>query len=47
MYTVYVIFAFIVVLSFVTGNVILISEHKFKKRDLVLQNNVLVDEEIL
>ncbi len=47
MYTVYMIFAFIVVLSFITGNIIFVSEHKFKKSELVLQNNILVDEEIL
>lgn len=47
MYTVYMIFAMILVLSFITGNVVLITEHKFKKDKLILQKNILVDEEIL
>ena len=47
MYTVYMIFAAIIVLSFITGNIVLLTEHKFKKEKLVLQKNVIVDEEIL
>ena len=48
MYTVYIIFSSILVLSFITGNIIQISERKFKKQEkLAIQNNILYDEEIL
>jgi len=48
MYTVYMIFAFIIVLSFITGNIVLYTEHKFsKERKLVLNKDILIDEEVL
>lgn len=47
MYTVYMIFAFIIVLSFITGNIVLYTEHKFKSERLVLQKDILIDEEVL
>ena len=47
MYTVYMIFIAVLSLSFITGNIVLIAEHRFKKRKLVLQKGALVDEEIL
>ncbi len=47
MYTVYMIFAIVIALSFVTGNIVLYTEHKFKKETLVLKKDILVDEEVL
>jgi len=47
MYTVYMIFIAVITLSFITGNIVLIAEHRFKKRKLVLQKGTIVDEEIL
>ena len=47
MYTVYIIFTFVIVLSFITGNIVLYKEHKFSERKLVLQKDILVDEEVL
>lgn len=36
MYTMYIILAIIISLSFITGNIILFVEHKQKKKDIVL-----------
>ncbi len=47
MYTVYMIFIFILVVSFITGNIVLLKEHRLQERKLVLQKDVLIDEEIL
>jgi len=47
MYTVYMIFIAVITLSFITGNIVLIAEHRLKKRKLVLQKGTIVDEEIL
>ena len=47
MYTVYLIFTIILIISFITGNVVLIAEHKFKRDHLVLKKGLIVDEEIL
>lgn len=47
MYTVYMIFASIIALSFITGNIVLYTEHRFKKEKLVLKNDILIDEEVL
>ena len=47
MYVVYNIFVVVLLVSFITGNIVLIVEHKLKKRKLVLQKGVIVDEEIL
>ena len=45
MYTVYIIFAIILALSFVTGNIVLVVEHK---RDVQKRkNSIIYDEEIL
>lgn len=45
MYTVYIVFAIILALSFVTGNIVLVVEHKrdSKKR----KSSIIYDEEIL
>ena len=47
MYTVYVIFAAIIVLSFITGNVILFTEHKAQKKEIVPKPKIIIDEEII
>ena len=47
MYTVYVIFVVVLVLSFITGTFVLISEQKKKKKRLVLEKGKIIDEEIL
>ena len=47
MYTVYVIFVVVLVLSFITGTFVLISEHKNKKKRLILDKGKIIDEEIL
>ena len=47
MYTVYVIFVVILVLSFITGAFVLISEQKKKKKRLILDKGKIIDEEIL
>ena len=47
MYTVYRVLIAVLVLSFVTGNIVLLVEHKLKKRKLVLQKGTIIDEEIL
>lgn len=44
MYTVYVIFGFILFLSFITGSIILSADHK---PSLEIKNNILFDEEII
>lgn len=45
MYTVYIVFAIVLALSFVTGNIVLVVEHKrdAKKR----KSSIIYDEEIL
>lgn len=45
MYTVYIVFAIVLALSFVTGNIVLVVEHKrdVKKR----KSSIIYDEEIL
>lgn len=45
MYTVYIVFAIVLALSFVTGNIVLVVEHKrgVKKR----KDSIIYDEEIL
>ncbi len=47
MYTVYLIFAVVLVLSFVTGNIVMLVEHKQKNKKLVLVRGSFVDEEVL
>ena len=47
MYTVYMIFAIVIALSFITGNICLIAEHKLKGKKLTLKQGTLVDEEVL
>ncbi len=47
MYTVYMIFAAIIVLSFITGNIILITEHKAQKKEITSKPKIFVDEEII
>ena len=47
MYTVYVIFIVVLVLSFLTGIIVLISERKNKKKRLILDKGRLIDEEVL
>jgi hypothetical protein len=47
MYTAYMVFAIVIVLSFVTGNIVLYTEHKFKRETLILKNDILIDEEVL
>lgn len=47
MYTVYILFIVILVLSFLTGSIVLLAEHKFKKKKLVLEKGILIDEEVL
>ena len=47
MYTVYMIFAAVIGLSFITGNIVLLAERKLKRRKLVLQKGIIVDEEVL
>ncbi len=47
MYTVYLIFAIVLILSFITGNIVMIVEHKQKNKKLVFTSGSLVDEELL
>ncbi len=47
MYIVYVIFAVVLILSFITGIIVLISESKNKKKKLILDNGKIVDREVL
>lgn len=47
MYTVYVIFAVVLILSFITGTIVLISERKKDNKRLILKNGKIIDEEIL
>ncbi len=45
MYTVYIIFAIILALSFITGNIVLVVEHK---RDVKKsKTNIIYDKEII
>ena len=43
MYTVYVIFVVVLILSFVTGTFVLISERKNKKKRLILDKGKIID----
>lgn len=45
MYTVYIVFAIILALSFVTGNIVLIVEHK--RNEDKRKNSIRFDEEII
>ncbi len=45
MYTVYIIFAIILALSFVTGNIVLIVEHKRNVKKS--RESIIFDEEII
>ena len=47
MYTVYLIFAIVLVVSFITGNIVMLVEHKQKNKKLVLTRGSFVDEEVL
>ena len=47
MYTVYLIFAIVLVVSFITGNIVMLVEHKQKNKKLVLTSGSFVDEEVL
>ena len=47
MYTVYLIFAVVLTLSFITGNIVMLVEHKHKNKKLVFNSGSLVDEEVL
>lgn len=48
MYTVYIIFSIIMVVSFLTGNIVILVEHKLEeKRKLTLEKGSLVDKEVL
>lgn len=47
MYTVYIIFATIIVLSFITGNIVTIVEHKSKRKNTLFEKGIIVDKEIL
>ena len=46
MYTVYIILISILVLSFITGNMVLFVEHK-QKKDALLKKHVLIDRDVL
>lgn len=47
MYTVYFVFTFIIFISFITGNILSITEHKQKNNRLILEEGKIIDEEIL
>ena len=48
MYTVYLIFTLMLIVSFVTGNVVLLVEHKQKKSNvLTIEKGSIIDREIL
>lgn len=47
MYTVYIIFAIVLALSFVTGNIVLIVDHKRNSAKNYSSKNVIFDEEII
>ena len=47
MYTVFLIFAIVLVVSFITGNIVMLVEHKQKNKKLVLTRGSFVDEEVL
>jgi len=46
MYPVYIILAVVLVLSFITGNMVLFMEHK-QKKDALLNKHVLMDSDVL
>lgn len=47
MYTVYMIFLIVLAVSFITGNIVMFVEHKFKGKKLIVKQGTLYDEEIL
>ncbi len=47
MYTVYMILFSVLILSFITGNVISLTERRFKKTKLILEKGTIIDEEVL
>lgn len=48
MYTVYIIFSIIMIVSFLTGNIVIFVEHKLEeKRKLTLEKGSLVDKEVI
>lgn len=46
MYPVYIILISILVLSFITGNMVLFVEHK-QKKDAFLEKHILIDRDVL
>ena len=48
MYTVYIIFSIVMIVSFLTGNIVIFVEHKLEeKRKLTLENGSIVDKEVI
>lgn len=47
MYTAYMILAIVLVVSFFTGNVVLIAEHKQKNKKLSFKQGIIIDEDVL
>ena len=48
MYTFYIIFIIIMLVSFITGNIVLFVEHKLEeKRKLTIEKGSIVDKELL
>lgn len=50
MYTVYMILAFVIVVSFITGSIVLYREHKLEKKEKpmpIVKSPIIVDEEII
>ena len=48
MYTVYTILAIVLVVSFITGSIVLYREHKLEKKEKpIVKSPIIVDEEII
>lgn len=48
MYTVYMILAFVIVVSFITGSIVLYREHKLEKKEKpIVKPTIIVDEEVI
>jgi len=48
MYTVYTILAIVLVVSFITGSIVLYREHKLEKKEKpIVKSRIIVDEDII
>lgn len=48
MYTVYTILAIVLVVSFITGSIVLYREHKLEKKEKpIVKSRIIVDEDVI